>query len=182
MYHCGQVHFHNVLITDLLGPSLKDLFNRCNRRFTIKTVLMLVIKMTIHEKNLVHRDIKPDNFLVGRSETTAANDVYIIDFGMVKEYRNSKKQHIPTCERRSLSGTARYMSINTHLHREYLPWQGVKEAKGLKYRRIGEIKQAIGAAELCKGYPIQFEKYLIYVRGLGFKDTPDYVYLQGLLS
>ncbi|KAK3935372.1 kinase-like domain-containing protein, partial [Diplogelasinospora grovesii] len=148
-------------------------------------------------------DLIIQSFLVGRSETTAANDVYIIDFGMVKEYRNSKKQLIPTC--RSLSGTARYTSINTHLHQEQsrrddlealgyvltyllrgsLPWQGVKEAKGLKYRRIGETKQATGAAELCKGYPIRFEKYLTYMRKLsllGFKDMPDYDYLRGLLS
>ncbi|KXJ91177.1 kinase-like domain-containing protein [Microdochium bolleyi] len=209
VYYFGQEGLHNILVIDLLGPSLEDLFDHCNRRFTIKTVVMVAKQMlsrvqTIHEKNLIYRDIKPDNFLIGRPGTKAANVIHVVDFGMAKQYRDPKtKQHIPYRERKSLSGTARYMSINTHLGREQsrrddlealghvfmyflrggLPWQGLKAATNKqKYEKIGEKKQTTVIKDLCEGFPEEFSKYLTYVRNLGFEDTPDYDYLRELFT
>ncbi|WEW55431.1 Palmitoylated plasma membrane-bound casein kinase [Emydomyces testavorans] len=209
VYYFGQEGLHNILVIDLLGPSLEDLFDHCNRRFSIKTVVMVAKQMlsrvqTIHEKNLIYRDIKPDNFLIGRPNSKAANVIHVVDFGMAKQYRDPKtKQHIPYRERKSLSGTARYMSINTHLGREQsrrddlealghvfmyflrggLPWQGLKAATNKqKYEKIGEKKQTTAVKDLCEGYPEEFNKYLTYVRNLGFEDTPDYDYLRDLFT
>ncbi|ANB11830.1 serine/threonine protein kinase YCK2 [Sugiyamaella lignohabitans] len=209
VYYFGQEGLHNILVIDLLGPSLEDLFDWCGRRFTLKTVVMVAKQMisrvqTIHEKNLIYRDIKPDNFLIGKPGTKNANLVYVVDFGMAKQYRDPKtKQHIPYRERKSLSGTARYMSINTHLGREQsrrddlealghvfmyflrggLPWQGLKAATNKqKYEKIGEKKQTTQIRDLCEGFPEQLEQYLTYVRNLGFEETPDYDYLRDLFT
>jgi casein kinase 1 len=137
---------------------------------------------TIHEKNLIYRDIKPDNFLIGRPGSKSANVIHVVDFGMAKQYRDPKtKQHIPYRERKSLSGTARYMSINTHLGREQsrrddlealghvfmyflrggLPWQGLKAATNKqKYEKIGEKKQTTPIKDLCDSFPGAFHAFL----------------------
>ncbi|KAM6500374.1 kinase-like protein [Amanita muscaria] len=209
IYHFGQEGLHNILVIDLLGPSLEDLFDMCGRKFSIKTVCMAARQMltrvqTIHEKNLIYRDIKPDNFLIGRPGTKAANVIHVVDFGMAKQYRDPRSgQHIPYRERKSLSGTARYMSINTHLGREQsrrddlealghvfmyflrgsLPWQGLKAATNKqKYEKIGEKKQTTPIKELCDGFPEEFAIYLNYVRKLGFEEAPDYDFLRELFA
>jgi len=164
---------YNVMVMDLLGPSLEDLFCFCGRNFSTKTVCaigeQLVTRLEyLHNKNYLHRDIKPDNFLVGvggigseqqrgagssssskkltsiNTKSTTQNDsksttlnnkkesksskptagegpggpsatVYMIDFGLAKRYRDSRHTHIPYRDKKSLTGTARYASINTHL-------------------------------------------------------------------
>lgn len=209
VHYFGQEGLHNVLVIDLLGPNLEDLFDMCGRKFTIKTVCMAAKQMVtrvqaIHEKSLIYRDIKPDNFLIGVPGTKNANTIHIIDFGMAKHYRDPKtKIHIPYRERKSLSGTARYMSINTHLGREQsrrddleslghvfmyflrggLPWQGLRAATNKqKYEKIGEKKQTTPISELCEGFPEEFAIYMNYVRKLGFEETPDYDFLRELFT
>ncbi|KAF9048469.1 kinase-like domain-containing protein [Panaeolus papilionaceus] len=181
----------------------------CGRKFTIKTVCMAAKQMVtrvqaVHEKSLIYRDIKPDNFLIGVQGSKTANTIHLIDFGMAKHYRDPKtKVHIPYRERKSLSGTARYMSINTHLGREQsrrddleslghvfmyflrggLPWQGLRAATNKqKYEKIGEKKQTTPISELCEGFPEEFTIYMNYVRKLGFEETPDYDFLRELFT
>lgn len=201
----GQAREYNAMVMDLLGPSLEELFNFCSRRFTMKTVLMLADQMIgnieyVHSKNFIHRDIKPDNFVMGLGQH--CNWVYIIDFGVAKKYRDSRTlQHIPYREGKNLWGTARYASINAHrgmeqsrrddleslgyvmmyFNRGSLPWQGLKAAtKKQKYERISEKKTATPVEILCKEFPTEFVMYLNYCRGLRFDEAPDYVYLRQL--
>lgn len=200
---CGSEGDYNVMVMELLGPSLEDLFNFCSRRFTLKTVLLLADQMIsridfIHSRSFIHRDIKPDNFLMGLGKK--GNLVYIIDFGLAKKYKDSKTMaHIPYRENKNLTGTARYASINTHLGIEQsrrddleslgyvlmyfnlgtLPWQGLKAAnKRQKYERISEKKLSTPIEELCKGFPPEFASYLSYCRQLDFTQRPDYCYLR----
>jgi len=198
---------YNVMVIDLLGPSLEDLFSFCSRKFSLKTVLMLADQMInrveyVHAKNFIHRDIKPDNFLIGLGKK--ANQVHIIDFGLAKKYRDPKtQQHIPYREGKALTGTARYASVNTHLgieqsrrddleavgyvlmyfNRGSLPWQGLKaNAKKEKYEKIMEKKMSTPVEVLCKHFPGEFVTYLNYCRSLRFEDRPDYAYLRRLLK
>ncbi|XP_021747114.1 casein kinase 1-like protein 2 [Chenopodium quinoa] len=194
---------YNVLVMDLLGPSLEDLFNFCSRKFSLKTVLMLADQMInriefVHSKSFLHRDIKPDNFLMGLGRR--ANQVYVIDFGLAKKYRDTTThQHIPYRDNKNLTGTARYASMNTHLGIEQsrrddleslgyvlmyflrgsLPWQGLKAGtKKQKYERISEKKVSTSIEALCRGYPTEFASYFHYCRSLRFDDKPDYAYLK----
>ncbi|KAL2500836.1 casein kinase I-like 3 [Forsythia ovata] len=195
----------NVLVLDLLGPSLEDLFVYCGRKFSLKTVLMLADQMItriefVHSKGFLHRDIKPDNFLMGLGRK--ANQVYIIDFGLAKRYRDSiTNRHIPYRENKNLTGTARYASCNTHLGIEQsrrddleslgyvllyflrgsLPWQGLKAAtKKQKYDKICEKKLSTPIEVLCKSHPVEFASYFHYCHSLTFDQRPDYGFLKRL--
>ena len=202
-YGVGELPDSYYLIMDFLGPNLLELFEYCGcHKFTISTVCLLALQIlnrieNIHKHYYLHRDIKPENFLIGMQEK--ANIIYLIDFGLSKRYKNPKThQHIPYREGRSLTGTARYVSINTHLGIEQsrrddlesigyvlvyflkgvLPWQGLKT--GNRYTRIMEKKLQIPTEILCYGLPEELIYYINYCKSLRFEDRPDYDYLRGL--
>lgn len=145
---------------DQLGISLEEAFNNCGRKFTLKTVLLLADQMIqrlefVHSWGYIHRDIKPDNFLIGVDDP---HYIYIVDFGLAKRFYDFKlKKHIPFWEGKSLIGTVRYASVKTHLGIEQswrddleslgfvliyflkgdLPWMGLKATdKKDKYDKI----------------------------------------------
>jgi serine/threonine protein kinase len=190
---------YNVLVMELLGKSLGQLCEECGGKFGLKTVLMIADQMLarieyLHGKNMLHRDIKPENFVVGTGLTS--NLVYVIDLGLSKKYRDPRTgQHVPFREGKSLLGTARFTSINTHLGIEQsrrddlegiayvlifflrggLPWIGLKgETKAQKHEAIAEKKLTTEVDVLCQDLPAEFGMFLTEVRRLEFTDRPDY--------
>ncbi len=174
----GNNSKYNILVLQLLGKSLEQLFSLCGKKLSLKTTCILGLQVVerikfVHENFHLHRDIKPDNFVMGLAENE--NKVFIIDFGLSKKYMSqSRGIHIPFKTSKNMTGTARYCSINTHLGYEQsrrddlesigyvllyflkgsLPWQGMKlKAEEDQYRKICEKKQAVPLSELCDGYP-----------------------------
>ena len=192
---------------ELLGQSLENLFQAQHKSFSIKTACMLGIQMIdrieyIHSRKIIHRDIKPDNFVMGRG--LKSHIVYVLDFGLSKKYwSSSHKCHIPFCRGKKLTGTARYASINAlsgceqsrrddlesigyiimYFIRGSLPWQGLKiNKKDDRYKKICEKKKETSAKDLCSGFPNEFETFVQYTRNLQFTEVPNYNYLRSLLK
>jgi serine/threonine protein kinase len=216
---------YNVITVDRLGPSLEVLLDRCNGRFSLRTVLLLADQLVrapnklslfcgadqgiqiscieyIHSRNFVHRDIKPSNLLMGTGKHV--QQVYLIDFGLAKEYRDPKTR-LHTLKRTSngLVGTALYASINNHLHVEQsrrddleslayvlihfllgtLPWKGLSRGGKVGNRNaILTKKFTIPANRLCRHIPDEFSTLLDYARRLDFDERPDYDYLRTLFQ
>ena len=189
---------YNILIMQLMGKSLEDLIN-AKKTFPIKTVCLIGYQMInvleyIHNKHIVHRDLKPDNFVVGLNELSKF--LYLLDFGLAKKYRSSVtlKQY-PLINKKKLTGTARYASINAlrgyeqsrrddlesagyvlmYFLRGALPWQGIPgKNKDERYKKILQKKMDTTSEELCQGYPDEFERYISYTRNMEYEEEPDY--------
>lgn len=206
IYWSGQQDDYNVLVIQMLGPSLENLFNLCGRRFSLKTTLIiaqeLIKKMQyIHSRKILHRDIKPDNFLIGLD----TNEIYVIDFGLCKLFKTAENTHIPLTTNKKLVGTVRYAPLHSHLGYELsrrddlesigymliyflkgsLPWQGLGNRNMTveeKYHLISECKKNITTDQLCQGLPKEIKLYMDHVKSLEFVEKPNYNYLYNLFT
>lgn len=203
----------HIMVMDLLGISLDVLMEKY-KVFSHDLVAKLGVDMVslmqnIHERGIIHRDIKPNNFMFDPDFTS----LYIMDFGLSKRYVSDGK-HMKLRVDRSLVGTARYTSLNIHhgfepsrrddlesigymmvyFVRGKLPWQGIrvknKDCKDCqknacethnRVKLIGESKMCISTEILCHGMPIAFKQFIDYCRDLKFDQVPDYEYLRSLL-
>jgi serine/threonine protein kinase len=203
----GKYQEVNYLVMDRLGESLEELRTRCGGKLSLKSVLMFgLVALTrlesLHARGIVHRDIKPDNFLIGgRSEGDAK--IHLIDFGLSRRYIDSRERHIDEEGGRKLTGTVRYASVHIHagttpsrrddleslgyvmiyLLNGGLPWQSITaEDKEARNSAVGIAKIAQPIHDLFPRVPMEFWIWTLYCRTLAFDEDPDYKYLRGLMS
>ena len=200
----GRRHNYNILVEPLLGKSLFDIFLEYKKRVSLDDICLISKQIIdriqwIHSKGFIHRDIKPDNFLIGRLDP---NIIYLIDFGLSKKYKSDKTgKHIKLTFTGKLIGTIRFASVNAlrggeqsrkddlesiiymiiFLIKGKLPWQGVKAIKkNEKYLKIYKMKKNITPIELSKSLPKQITEFIKYIKQLKFDQEPDYNFLRGL--
>jgi serine/threonine protein kinase len=207
IYSMFEHHKSNVLVMDSMGPSLEELFVRCGRRFSLKTTLMIadqIIRILewVHSCGVLHRDIKPQNFLVGRGEL--ANKIFLIDFGVSTFYLEARThEHYIYTRGNGLVGTANYVSINTHLSDQQsrrddlesvlyvlvrflygkLPWEGIEGVSADdRNDKIAHSKMQIPTEALCADLPKEFSHVLGTIRRLNFDEHPAYAKYRALLT
>jgi serine/threonine protein kinase len=190
------------LVSEALGKSLQDLLIKCGGSFSLKTVIMIGFQILnriefLHGHQYIHRDIKPSNFLIGIGGKK--NTIYLVDFGLSKEYCEKDGTHIEYLKNKSYVGTIRYMSVNCHkgvetarrddmysyiymlffLYYGNLPWQGMNDNdKKKRLKAIGALKSDFNK-DPKKFFqnptvPSSFIKILDYIRKMKFKQNIDY--------
>jgi serine/threonine protein kinase len=205
IYDFKKTKKHNIAIMEYLGPTLEELFEFCNNKFSLKTTLMIGIQILnriekIHNMGILHRDIKPDNFLIGTGQMK--NKIYLIDLGLSKKFLNTlTNEHIAYKTNTSFTGSFRFSSIRNHKGIEQsrrddlesigymlifflkgkLPWQGLTAStKAKRSKQIYQIKKETSLEQLCDGLPKEFLLYMKYCMNLKFEQTPNYEILKNL--
>lgn len=187
------------MVMEKLGPNIYDMFKLCDKHLSHQTICWLMIDLLkrmkeFHANGFVHRDIKPENFCLGARNL---DKIYLIDFGLSRNYINSNGEHIPLSKNRGFVGTRRYAS--RHAHKGYLqsrrddleavgylgvflgtgtlPWQDLKTegtSKKEKHKKLYDFKKKTNLKTLCEELPPPMEKFLREVRNLGYDETPRY--------
>ncbi|XP_060808928.1 tau-tubulin kinase 1 [Amyelois transitella] len=199
---CGRNARFNYVVMQLQGRNLAEL-RRAQPRgaFSLSTTLRLGLQIlkaidSIHSVGFLHRDIKPSNFSIGRHPSNSRK-VYMLDFGLARQYTTSSGQVRPPRTAAGFRGTVRYASINAHKNKEMgrhddlwslfymlvefvngqLPWRKIKDKE-----QVGVMKEKYDHRLLLKHLPSELRQFLEHVQQLEYADTPDYTMLASLLE
>ena len=202
----GHIKKYNILIETLLNESLYNIFIKNDKYCSLIDICLIGIQMLdrlewIHSKNILYRDVKPENCLIGLKDP---NLIYIVDFGLCKRYRSSKTgKHIPLRQTGKFSGTMEYASsyvlkgnessrrddlislgyMLIFLFKKNLPWKiSIKGINRTKYLELINKKETNDNGLLFKNLPQEFVEYIMYTNNLKFEQAPDYSYLNSLFK
>ena len=201
----GDHSKYKVLVQTLLGNSINDIFFQYNKKFSMKDCCMIGLQMLdrleyIHSKYIIHRDIKPDNFLVGKEDESL---IYLIDFGLAKKYMSSRTgKHVKFSINKKWSGTSRFASAKSlrgvvqsrrddleslcyillFIMKGNLPWDNVfGYSENDDILLIYKIKKFMSPDLLFFNLPKETSEFFKYCKKLDFDKKPDYNYLRSLL-
>ena len=191
----------NFLVMERLGESLAELRRRTQAgTFNMTTTLRCGVQMIdclqeVHKKGYLHRDVKPANFVIGRSRNTRGR-IFLIDFGLARAFKHEDGNLKPARSNVGFRGTPRYASLNAHLGIELgrrddmwsiffimvematgnLPWRKLRDKAQIG--KLKELHTLENSDELLRGLPPQFTAMLKYLKDLQFETEPDYEYLK----
>jgi len=198
LYDYGSDERFNYIAMELLGKSLEDIRKNNEEQLPMKVIIhfglqMLKIVKDIHDRGIVHCDLKPSNFLIKNNKDNIT-EVYLIDYGLAKCFIDDKQRHYGLKTNETIIGTHRYMSVNTHqgfsqsrrddleslgyilmfLYHGKLPWQHQTSLSAVikQKQEFAWFNDTIG----------EFVLFINYCKNLSFTDKPNYIYLQNILT
>ncbi|KAH9277592.1 Tau-tubulin kinase 1 [Echinococcus granulosus] len=200
---CGRTEKYNYVVMSLQGRNLAELRRSMPRGvFSLSTVVRLSAQIldaieAVHDSGFLHRDIKPSNFAMGRGTGTASHTLYLLDFGLARQYTNTEGEVRPARPVAGFRGTVRYASRNAHANRELgrhddlwsmfymlvefasgqLPWRRLKDKE-----QVGQIKQSYNHLSLARCLPSEYRSFLEHIESCSYPDRPDYGMLRSLIQ
>ena len=202
----GHTKKYNILIETLLDKSLFFIYIKRRILCDITDACFIGMQLLdrlewIHSKDIIYRDVKPENFLIGINDP---NVIYVVDFGLCKKYRSSKTgKHILPKYTKKFNGTLRYASFNVvkgkessrrddlislgymliYLIKRDLPWEAdFKNLNKERYFNLLLSKDNDGFGRLFKNIPPEIIEFVKYSKNLKFEQDPDYSYLRSLFN